>query len=112
MDYHKYMSQGRGSSAGQGGDYHQFMDYQKYMSQGSSAKGGGQGGDFKEYYQNYMSQGSGKNAQGGDYQKYYQQYMSSGGGKQGGASYMPEVRNWSNKEAVSEAFRKKYAGSY
>jgi len=37
--------------------------------------------------------------QGGDYQSYYKKYM-------------PDVKNWSDKNEVSDAFMKEYAGSY
>jgi len=36
---------------------------------------------------------------GGDYQQYYK-------------NYAPEVKNWSDKEQVSDSFMKKFAGSY
>jgi len=133
MDYQKYMPGGGKTGGSQGGDYQQYMDYQKYMpQQGKDGKsGGGQGGD----YQKYMSSGGGKSTggQGGDYQKYYQKYMSQGGGKKDATvalistdskadgadgakkyytNYVPDVKNWTNRDEVKGAFAQKYASSY
>merc|ERR1712014_77805 len=47
-----------------------------------------------------ISSGGGKGGgKGGDFQKYY-------------SHYMPDVKNWTNRDEVRDAFVKKYAGSY
>merc|ERR1712176_1656593 len=46
---------------------------------------------------NLNSMNGGQN--GGDYQHYFQ-------------NYAPDVKNWSDREQVSDAFMKKFAGSY
>merc|ERR1712151_1069017 len=134
MDYTKYMSQGGGKSGGsQGGDFKQYMDYQKYMPQQGGKSGGSQGGDYQQYmdYQKYMSQGSGKT--GGEQKENAKEgkqrldapvnLISIGSksdsdddhvahGKKFCQNYVGDVKNWSNKEDVRNAFVNKYAGNY
>merc|ERR1711933_371571 len=126
MDYQKYMSQGSGKSGGsQGGDYKQYMDYQKYMPQQGGKSGGSQGGDYQQYmdYQKYMSQQGGKS--GGEQKesaKEGKQPLDApvnlisidsksdsdddhvAHGKKFYQNYVADVKNWSNKEDVRNAF--------
>merc|ERR1712187_112035 len=92
------------------------MDFQKYIPGGSSKSADGAGGDYQHYmdYQKYMSQGDGKNdsaatadlistnAKGADDGSYSHFYKG----------YVPEVKNWSNREEVNGAFVKEYAKKY
>merc|ERR1712176_1396909 len=62
-------------------------------------KQGGQGGQKDNAIPVNLISMDSKASSGNDYQKYYK-------------SYTPEVKNWSNKEEVRDAFMTKYAGSY
>merc|ERR1712176_401199 len=62
-------------------------------------KQGGQGGQKDNAIPVNLISMDTKASSGNDYQKYYK-------------GYTPEVKNWSNKEEVRDAFMTKYAGSY